>query len=751
MRPMAVILVTLASLVAAAPAAGAACEVLVEAESFAERGGWVVDQQFMDIMGSPYLLAHGMGRPVAPARTQAQFPEPGAYRLWVRTKDWIPEHHPGRFKVVIDGVPAAAVFGRKGKGWIWQDGGTVEVRGRKAWVELADLTGFEGRCDALYFTTDAKAEPPNEPGKAMDAWRRRLLRLPAVPPSAGGFDAVVVGGGIAGTSAAIAAARMGCKVALVQDRPVLGGNASSEIRVHTGGQVGPNIVGEINAPYNKGAGAMPHPTLRFDQRRHAVVEAEKNITLFLNTHAFRARTEGGRIASVDGKHVVTAVELRFEAPVFVDCTGDGSIGYWAGAEYRVGREGRRAHDESIAPETPDKMTLGTSLMWGSVAGAEESTFPKVPWGVEVAKDMEAVQGNWTWEYGHYLDTIRDAEEIRDTMFCAIYGAFSNAKNGKDRAKHAKRQLSHVPYVGGKRESRRLIGDYVLTQGDLQATRQFPDGVATGSWSIDLHYPKDFKKYPFRTYAQFNKVKPYPIPFRCLYSINVENLMMAGRDVSVTHVALGSTRVMNTCGQMGVAVGAAAGLCKKHGTTPRGVYKNHLDEMLDILAGRGDHEGNLKPTGAAAQAAAMSVPDASGLEVGAVRKGAHRCTGGYTIAEMPDDLAGLPCVTVTRGSWQAPGAGYAFEVDGPATVYLAVHERGRANLPKEWQKTDMRIIWKTSNSKQVYTDRIFRRDVPPGKVRIPPHTGTDGTNYGLPHMAIVRGKDGAKVKVKPAAP
>ncbi len=750
MQHVVTIVLVLAAMSAAVGTARAA-EVLAEAEAFAERGGWVVDQQFMDIMGSPYLLAHGLGRPVAPARTQVEFPEPGTYRLWVRTKDWIPEHHPGRFKVVIDGVPAAAVFGMRGKGWIWQDGGTVEVRGRKAWVELADLTGFEGRCDALYFTTDAKAEPPNEPGEAMDAWRRRLLRLPAVPPSAGEFDTVVVGGGIAGTSAAIAAARLGCKVALVQDRPVLGGNASSEIRVHTGGQVGPNIVAEIAAPYNKRAGVTPHPTLRFDQRRHAVVEAEKNITLFLNTHAFRVRTEGGRITSVDGKHIVTGAELRFEAPVFIDCTGDGSIGYWAGAEYRMGREGRRAHDESIAPDTRDKMTLGTSLMWGSVAAAEESTFPKVPWGKEVAKDMEAVEGYWTWEYGHYLDTIHDAEEIRDYMFRAIYGAWANAKNGKNRAKYARRQLSHVPYVGGKRESRRLIGDYVLTQGDLQATRQFPDGVATGSWSIDLHYPKDFKKYPFRTYAKFNRVKPYPIPFRCLYSKNVENLMMAGRDVSVTHVALGSTRVMNTCGQMGVAVGAAAYLCKKHGTTPRGVYKEHLDELLDILAGRGDYEGALKPTGAAAAAAAMPAPDAEDLAVSTLTKGANRCTGGYKIVEVPQSLAGLPCLTVTRGNMRAAGAGYAFQVDGSATVYLAVHQRGSAAVREGWQKTDMRIRWKTPNSKQIYTDRLFRQDFPPGKVQIPPHNGTDGAYYGLPHMAIVRGKDGAKVSVKPAAP
>jgi len=720
--------------------------VLVEAESFAERGGWVVDQQFMDIMGSPYLLAHGMGRPVAPARTQVEFPEPGTYRLYVRTKDWIPDYHPGTFKVVIDGVPVAVVFGMTGKGWLWEDGGTVEVRGKKAWVELVDLTGFEGRCDALYFTTDPKAKPPNEPGDAMDAWRRQLLGLPDVPPSAGDFDAVVVGGGIAGTGAAIAAARLGCRVALVQDRPVLGGNASSEVRVHTGGQVGPNVIGEIDAPYNKRAGATPHPTLRFDRRRHAVVEAEKNITLFLSTHAFRVSVKGGRITSVDGKHIVTGRELRFEAPVFIDCTGDGSIGYWAGAEYRMGREGSRTHNESIAPETPDKMTLGTSLMWGSVEADTESTFPNVPWGKEVAKDMEAIEGNWTWEYGHYLDTIHDAEEIRDLLFRAIYGAWANAKNGKNRAKYAKRRLSHVPFVGGKRESRRIIGDYILTQGDLQATRQFPDGVATGSWSIDLHYPKDYEKYPFRTYAQFNKVKPYPIPFRCLYSKDIANLMMAGRDVSVTHVALGSTRVMNTCGQMGVATGAAAWLCKKHNTTPRGVYKEHLQELLDILAGRGDYEDALRPTGAAAEAAAMPVPDATDPAVATLAKGAKRCTSGYEIVEVPDDLVGLPCVTVARGSWQAPGAGYAFEVGGPATVYLAVHARGQANLPKEWKKTDLRILWKTPGSNRTYTDRLFTRDVPAGKVEVPPHKGREGTNYGLPHMAIVRGKDGAKVKV-----
>ena len=242
-----------------------------------------------------------------------------------------------------------------------------------------------------------------------------------------------------------------------------------------------------------------------------------------------------------------------------------------------------------------------------------------------------------------------------------------------------------------------------------------------------------------------------MPLRCLYSRNVENLMMAGRNISATHVAMGSTRVMNTGGQMGVAVGAAAWLCKKHKTTPRGVYKEHLQELLDILAARGDYAQALRPTGAAAEAAAMPVPDAADLAVGTLVKGANRCTGVYEIIELPADLQDLACVTVARGDMHAPGAGYAFTVSGPATVYLAVHERGQAGLPEGWEKTDMHLGWKTPGGDRVYTDRLYRRDVAAGKVEVPPHQGKEGEYGGLPHLAIVRGKDGAKVEVKPATP
>ena len=178
MRHLAFLIITLLS------SSALAAEVLVEAEGFADHGGWVLDPQFLDVMGSPYLLAHGLGKPVANPVTEVGFPETGSYRLWVRTKDWVTSHHPGRFKVIIDGQEVTTTLGDHGQGWVWQDGGKVEIARKRVKVELSDLTGFDGRCDALYFTTDIEFVPPREPDKQMAAWRRRILGLPDVPPSA---------------------------------------------------------------------------------------------------------------------------------------------------------------------------------------------------------------------------------------------------------------------------------------------------------------------------------------------------------------------------------------------------------------------------------------------------------------------------------------------------------------------------------------------------------------------------------------
>jgi hypothetical protein len=584
--------VTVAGIVLASAAGlASAAEVLVEAEAFAERGGWVVDQQFVDKMGSPYLLAHGMGKPVADARTTVTFPAAGTYRVHVRTKDWVPSFAdgPGRFRVSVAGKELARVFGCSRREWGWEDGGTVEVPAGEVDIALHDLSGFEGRCDAIYFTTTRGAVPPNAL-KRMTPWRRRLLGLPETPPSAGEFDLVVVGGGISGCSAAIQAARLGLTVALIHDRPWLGGNASQEVRVHTLGE-SDRIVREIDTPHYPNGSAKAAAS---DRRRHAVVEAEKNIKLFMEWRAFASNTEGGRITSVDARRNTTGEEKRFAAPVFVDATGDGWIGYWAGAEYMKGREDRKRFGESMAPERADNMTMGNSVLWNSYDTGAPAEFPDVPWAMDVAKGHSATAGEWYWEYAvaDGLDTIEDAEEMRDHLFRAIYGSFRNAKKSP---KNANRALKWVAYVAGKRESRRLVGDVILTEQMVIEHPEWPDAVVHESRDIDIHYPKKVRSgVDFLSLARFTRIKRYWIPFRCLYSKNIENLMMAGRCLSATHVGLGSPRVMNTCGQMGVAVGCAAYVCKERSTTPRGVYEKHLDELMRLVrsgeAGGGATEG-----------------------------------------------------------------------------------------------------------------------------------------------------------------
>src|SRR5664280_1736021 len=214
--------------------------VLIEAESFTEIGGWVIDQEFSDQMGSAFLLAHGMGIPVADAHTHANIPEAGTYRVWVRTRDWVATWKapgaPGRFELEINGKPVETTFGTEGEAWHWQDGGLVDLPSGKVAVALHDLTGFDGRCDAILFAADSTFRPPEE-GPVLAAFRKQILGLGPVPEDVGPFDLVVVGGGMAGSTAAISAARLGLKVALIQDRPVLGGNSSSEIRVSPVGDV----------------------------------------------------------------------------------------------------------------------------------------------------------------------------------------------------------------------------------------------------------------------------------------------------------------------------------------------------------------------------------------------------------------------------------------------------------------------------------------------------------------------------------
>ncbi len=571
------IFIALACLLFVAVARLHSASVLVEAESFDDPGGWLVDPQFVDAMGSPYLLAHGSGKPVTDAVTSVTFPETGTYRLWVRTKDWTAPDpsHVGVFRASIGGVDLTNSFGAVGEGWLWQDGGLITITNLQTEIRLRDRTGFDARCDALFFSTDSDFLPPNDLTE-MTSWRRQLLGVPVTPPEAGTFDLVVVGGGVAGTAAAIAAARQGLQVALIQDRPALGGNCSQDVRVHTMGDDLGGLVSEINTPdFLIGSDQF----IQSDQVRMQVARRETNIHLYLEWRAFDANTDGSRITSVDAREVRTGRELRFWAPVFIDSTGDGWLGYWSGAQYRMGREARYEYNEPMAPTNSDSMTMGSTISWYSRVASQPATFPFVPWATNVSKGYYALRGDWYWEYGLNRDTIYDAEEIRDHLLKAIYGTFWTIKQ---QATNANRELGWVGHIAGKRESRRLIGDYVLTEHDVRNRPEFPDAVAYGTWSIDLHYTKP-GPHDFITWADQRGVPGYWIPFRCLYSTNIDNLMMAGRCLSCTHVGLGSPRVMNTGGQMGVAAGTAAALCKRYDTNPRGVYQHHIPELHTLMA------------------------------------------------------------------------------------------------------------------------------------------------------------------------
>ncbi len=558
-------------------------DLLIEAESFKDKGGWLVDQQFVHLMGSPYLIAHGMGSATENATTKINLPSTGTYKVWVRTKDWVPEHvaTPGIFKLKINSDTLSATFGTN-NGWNWVNGGQVTFVNKDVELTLIDLTGFDGRCDAIYLTKNLTYTPPNTK-EELKKWRREKSGLVTVPKSGGRYDLVVVGGGIAGSAAAIAAAREGLTVALIQDRPVLGGNASQEVRVHTLGVVKQKIVGEINtAHYPNGNDEV----IVYDERRHQVVEKESKIKLFLSNRAYAVnKSKDNTISSVDIKHIETGVEQRISGDVFIDATGDGWIGYWAGASFMIGAEPESKFNESLAAENLSGRSynlrgmMGVSLLWNTKKRATAQTFPEVPWATEVSKSYSANRGEWFWEYGIGLNSIDDAEHIRDHLLKAVYGTFSNTWK---KAGNENLYLDWVAYIMGKRESRRIVGDYILTQNDIEEAYPFPDGVVTESRAIDIHYDRPHDNYDFLSEAHFHKIPEYTVPFRSLYSKDIPNLMMAGRCLSASHIGLGSPRVMNTTGQMGVAVGYAAYLCIKHNTLPRGVYQDHIGELRAYL-------------------------------------------------------------------------------------------------------------------------------------------------------------------------
>lgn len=591
--------------------------VLVETESFIDKGGWVLDSQFMDQMGSPYLLAHGLGTPVKNAKTTVYFPIRGVFKVWVRTYNWISPWYteadgPGAFQLTVNGEKLPNILGTKGSKWMWQEAGIVDLSeqtpktryrryGAKAELELIDLTGFNGRVDAILFVLDLNYVPSDNKD---DIKNLRNTLLPKEKIEAGHFDFVVVGGGLAGTTAALAAARLGLKVALINNRPVLGGNNSAEIAVGLSGKINANYYPKIGnllreltgIPIPKNSieekGKM-HPPRRkaskeLDVFRNKIISEEPNISLFLNININNVQMQKNTIVAVSGEDIETGKTFRFAGTYFADCTGDAAVGYLARADFRTGRESYYEAFERTAPLFSDKHNMGTSIMWQASSNNKESDFPILPWAVQCTNEyhIDGASGGWTWESGFKNDNVEEAEFIRDNLLRAIYGNWSYLKNNKEKYKNYK--LVNVPYVGGKRESRRLLGDVILNENDIFKQVDYPDKSYTTSWHIDLHFEEEenSRLYPGVEWQAWNKSillpAPYHVPYRTLYSRNIKNLFMAGRNVSVTHVALGSVRVMTTTAMMGEVIGMAAKVCKQNNVYPRDVYEKHLMEFQKIM-------------------------------------------------------------------------------------------------------------------------------------------------------------------------
>lgn len=594
------VIVVLALCLCMASGAASRHRVLVDAESFDDLGGWVVDQQSYDLLGSPYIMAHGAGKPVSDAHTEVRLPHGGCWTVYVRTHNWTSpwsdKEGPGAFRVVVDGYELDAVCGTAGSGWMWQEAGTFDSAGGSVSVSLRDLTGFEGRCDALLFS-DRKIIPDDIPNDiaSVTGMRRKLLSGYFRPVLKEKYDLVVVGAGIAGINTAVSAARLGLKVALVHDRPVLGGNNSTEVRVRLGGGICldpyPNL-GNLLLEYAHDMTSSAGPAENYQEwKKEDIIAAEHNITLFRNFRAMAVRKRGTRIRCLFARENCSGELIRLKAPLFADCTGDGSVGVMAGADYAEGSEAGSEYGEESAPEEADRAVIGASVQWNTRVSDAPVAFPEFEYGLSFTDESvyRDTLGRWFWETGWDRDMVNEVELIRDHELLAIYSNWSYLKNHSSSAEEfACRDLDWVQFILGKRESRRLLGDVVFSERDIDDKVQFDDAAVTCTWDIDLHgaHPANLKNFggnAFRGKARHKFTDPFSLPYRCFYSRNVDNLFMAGRDISVTHVALGATRVMRTCSMMGEVVGMAASVCHGRNCLPREVYTMYLDDLKSLMS------------------------------------------------------------------------------------------------------------------------------------------------------------------------
>jgi hypothetical protein len=527
-------------------------------------------------------------------------------------------------------------------------------------------------------------------------------------------DLCVVGGGMAGLCAALAAARCGARVALMHERPVLGGNASSECRVHI---TGAGCHG--TRPDARETGIVEELQLRNlhvnPQRSYSVwdtvlweaARAEPNLDLLLNCSCSEACKDGDRIARLAGWQMTTQKRVQVEADYFADCTGDGVTALLAGAEARVGREGREEFGESLAPEHPDDRTMGMTCLFMARPTDRPQPFQPPSWVRRFDKPQDLAHrrpgrlqcGYWWIELGGDRDAIGDTEDVRDELLPIVYGIWDHLKNRGDYGAE-NWVLDWVQFLPAKRESRRLVGDHLLCQGDIVAGGPFGDTVAYGGWPMDQHPPAGL--WDPGPPADFGEVPDiYGIPLRSLYSRNVANLWMAGRDASCTHVGLSSSRVMGTCALMGQAVGTAAAYAARRGLTPRECAESSAIDAIQqrlladdcYLPGRARRFG--RDTSEAALTASRGAPEP-------LRDGVNRQVRGtdHSWRGRPGDWV--------EYRWGSPrevrSVALAFDSNLSVPISLSYHtDSHRERTPPELVKR-FSVLAETDGSwREVYTD------------------------------------------------
>ena len=613
--------------------------IWLDALSFSDYGSFIPETQFVREMGQAYLLEDAVGTPGNAAKTAFTVQEGGYYRVFVRTKNWLPDETPDSLCVSVDTVSSQNKVGTAHiHGWHFAYGGDFLLSPGRHLLSLTSSAGWFARFAAVVITNDMDYLPSPEKARwqkdreqyfyypeTNTALFNKDIFTPLVHEKT---DLIVVGAGAAGITAAIAAARLGLKTILVSDRPVLGGNGSEEVSVALEGAAHRGvhergIILEIKLYRH-------HHRCSWSEAFRHFVDQEESLCVLDNLMIDRAETQvlppetaySAKITTIHGVDTITLREHTWSADQYIDATGDGWLGYEAGALYRVGREAVFQHNEPFALKEGDGITMSgcanrTVREYAKTIcsyDAEETDAPvpftaprwafKMPEGDELSRDVAVMtHGEWWLENRGDYDDLFESEITRDALIRMSLGYFDWLKNSwKDREKAASLRLKSIGTYNAKRETRRLIGDYIMTQNDFEpcekidrsdltdeiiekevlSTLTFPDTVAYTGWAIDVHHKDGIFSGKESAFFLNQRCKVTPIPFRTLYSKNIRNLMMAGRNTSVTHLALGSTRVMLTGALMGQAVGTAAYLNKKYNAAPRETGQQHMDELQSLL-------------------------------------------------------------------------------------------------------------------------------------------------------------------------